>query len=238
MRCWRIDLRRNFSQYLNGELSPRLRQQIEAHLLDCGHCRTQFVRLRTGHRVARQMRFFVPKRDPWMAIEAAIAHTERVARLQPYATPMQSGSGPSWHRRMLFSLVFGLAILAWAVVPKPYMPFNPEQVGRAEVAIARDEFHEVSIADIERNTEPHVVAEGYVTEVRINREENVLSFKLVESLQQAKPFIICEIMDPIKLPPPAVGSHVRVYGVSRYDSQLGYQWYEIHPVLKIEVLTH
>ena len=116
--------------------------------------------------------------------------------------------------------------------------FNTERGERVAATIAKDEFHEVSIAGIARNTEPHVVIEGYVTEVRIDREENVVRFKLVESRQSAKPFIACEIMDPLKLPSPAVGSRVRVYGVSRYDGQSGRQWYEVHPVLKIESLNH
>ncbi|MEK6406526.1 MAG: hypothetical protein AABN34_06145 [Acidobacteriota bacterium] len=34
----------------------------------------------------------------------------------------------------------------------------------------------------------------------------------------------------------AVGSRVRVYGVSRYDSQDNHNWYEVHPVLNIELV--
>ncbi len=63
-----------------------------------------------------------------------------------------------------------------------------------------------------------------------------LSFKLVDELGRPGPFIICEIIDPIKLAPPSVGSRVRVYGVSRYDGQADHNWYEVHPVLNIEVV--
>jgi hypothetical protein len=110
--------------------------------------------------------------------------------------------------------------------------------GWARSPIDRDEFHEVNIADIETNTEPHVVAEGYVAEVRVNDEDGDLSFKLVESLHQAEPFIVCEIIDPIKLMPPPVGSRVRVYGVSRYDGKTDHNWYEVHPVLSIEMVKN
>ena len=91
---------------------------------------------------------------------------------------------------------------------------------------------------MERTTKPHVMAEGYVSEVRIDDEDGDLRFKLVDSLQQSGPFIICEIIDPIKLAPPTVGCRVRVYGVSRYDSQADHMWYEVHPVLNIEVVSN
>jgi hypothetical protein len=82
------------------------------------------------------------------------------------------------------------------------------------------------------------MAEGYVSEVRINDEDGDLSFKLVEDLKSPGPFIVCEIIDPIKLTPPKVGSRVRVYGVSRYDGQDNHNWYEVHPVLNIEEVRH
>jgi hypothetical protein len=80
------------------------------------------------------------------------------------------------------------------------------------------------------------MAEGYVSEVSVNDEDGDLSFKLVDDLGQPGPFIVCEIIDPIKLAAPAVGSRVRVYGVSRYDGQADHNWYEVHPVLNIEVV--
>ena len=103
-------------------------------------------------------------------------------------------------------------------------------------AIDHKEFHAVNIADIERNREPHVVAEGYVSEIRVNDEDGDLSFKLVNELGHPGPFIVCEIIDPIHLDAPSVGSRVRVYGVSRYDAQTDHNWYEVHPVLNIEVV--
>jgi hypothetical protein len=95
-------------------------------------------------------------------------------------------------------------------------------------------FRPVSISNIQNNTEPHVVAEGYVTEVRIDEEDGDLMFKLVEDVSQPQPFIVCEIISPINLAPPVVGSRVKVYGVSRYDDAEGRQWHEVHPVLALE----
>jgi len=80
------------------------------------------------------------------------------------------------------------------------------------------------------------MTEGYVSEVRLSDEDGDLTFKLVDELGRPGPFIICEIIDPIKLAAPSVGSRVRVYGVSRYDGQAGRNWYEVHPVLNSEVL--
>jgi len=87
---------------------------------------------------------------------------------------------------------------------------------------------------MEHTTKPHVVTEGYVSEVRINDEDGDLMFKLVDDLQRMDQFVVCEIIDPIRLEPPKVGSRVRVYGVSRYDNQENHNWYEVHPVLNIE----
>ena len=75
-----------------------------------------------------------------------------------------------------------------------------------------------------------------VSKEGFNDEDGDLSFKLVDELGRPGPFIICEIIDPIKLAPPSVGSRVRVYGVSRYDGQMDHNWYEVHPVLNIEVV--
>jgi hypothetical protein len=111
-----------------------------------------------------------------------------------------------------------------------------ERAGFVAAALDLGEFQTVNISDIEQNNKPHVVAEGYVSEVRKNDEDGDLSFKLVDDLGRPGPFIICEIIDPIKLEPPSVGSRVRVYGVSRYDGQADHNWYEVHPVLNIEVV--
>lgn len=242
MRCWRIDLRRNLSRYLNESLSERAVKGFEDHLLDCGECRTRLARMRTGHRIARLAPFFKPGRDPWRAIEAAIERNEaEVPASQKWFEKLRNrfhsrpASRPALAVTVLAVIVASLSVSV--LIKRPWLP-GAQQVQWAEPPIDRGEFHFVNIADIESNTEPHVVAEGYVADVRIDDEDGDLRFKLVESLQQMEPFIVCEIIDPIKLMPPPVGSRVRVYGVSRYDGKLDHRWYEVHPVLSIEMLQH
>lgn len=233
MRCWRIDLRRGFAPYLNGELAPKAVKRIEDHLLDCGSCRTRLAHLRNGHRLARELPRFTPPRDPWTGIEAAIDIDRSAASPAPLLA--------DWRAMVLkpgfaFAIIGAAALIA-SVFVASIRPAGGERAG-ALVADALDlsEFHAVNIADMGQNGKPHVVAEGYVSEVRINDEDGDLSFKLVDDLGSSGPFIICEIIDPIKLTAPSVGSRVRVYGVSRYDGQLDHNWYEVHPVLNIEVV--
>lgn len=232
MKCWRIDLRRTFSLYLNGELEAGAVKRVEDHLLDCGSCRTRLARLRNGHRFAQEMPRFTPQRDPWIAIEAAIE-----------AQPAPNDRGAAGWRGLLFKPSLALAVIGVAALIAAVLVASDRREpaeGRAGPLIAEaldlSEFHTVSIADIEHNQKPHVMAEGYVSEVRVNDEDGDLRFKLVDDLGRPGPFIICEIIDPIKLKAPSVGSRVRVYGVSRYDGQADHNWYEVHPVLNIEVV--
>jgi hypothetical protein len=242
MRCWRLNLWRNFSLYLSGELGPRKIERIEDHLLDCGRCRARLARIRHGHRFAQSAPRFTPRRDPWAAIEAAIDKEQNRALAAGQAAP-QFQFEPATRKlfvRPSFIIVasaFLILLLGLLVASNNRAP-SEKQGGAASSTGALDlrEFHAVSIAGMERTTKPHVVAEGFVSEIRIDDEDGDLRFKLVESLTQSEPFIVCEIIEPIKLAPPQVGSRVRVYGVSRYDSQENHNWYEVHPVLKFEVL--
>lgn len=232
MKCWRIALRRSFSRYLNGELESREVKRLEDHLLDCGSCRTGLARLRNGHRLAKEMPRFMAQRDPWNSIEAAI-------EVQPAKA---TSRGASWQHLVLKPGValaaIGVIALIAAVLVASHGRATSEGRGEPLIAEALDlsEFHTVSIADIEQNRKPHVMAEGYVSEVRVDDEDGDLRFKLVDELGRPGPFIVCEIIDPIKLKAPSVGSRVRVYGVSRYDSQADHNWYEVHPVLNIELV--
>lgn len=235
MRCWRVDLQRMFSLYLSGELKPDGVKRIEGHLLDCGWCRTRIAHIRNGHRLAQELPRFTPNSDSWTAIEAAISIS------QP---------APSAHRavpRLRDFVVkpgFALAVIGIVALVAALLIASSKRAPQEEdaagymVAEALDlrEFHTVNIADIEQNQKPHVMTEGYVSEVSVNDEDGDLSFKLVDDLGRPGPFIICEIIDPIRLNPPSVGSRVRVYGVSRYDGQADHNWYEVHPVLNIEVV--
>lgn len=237
MKCWRIDLRHSFSLYVTGELDVSAVKRVEDHLLDCGSCRTRIARLRNGHRLAQEMPRFTPRRDPWTAIEAAI-------EAEPFAPAPNTRSRARWRKLVLkpgfaFALIGVAALVAALLVATGRREAGEERAGSL-IAEALDlsEFHTVSIAGIEQNQKPHVMAEGFVSEVRVNDEDGDLSFKLVDDLGRPGPFIICEIIDPIKLAAPSVGSRVRVYGVSRYDGQVDHNWYEVHPVLSIEVVRH
>jgi hypothetical protein len=247
MKCWRIDLHRRYSLYLDGELTPDRVKRVEDHLLDCGTCRDRVAHLRLGHRLAAQMPRVTPARDPWDAIEAAIEREAASGSPARLAAPGANRRGPlvaDWRRRLLNpAFALGLVAIVMTVLlivqsrsAKRYAS-SEQEVGLATFeAIDRGEFHAVSISNIDHNNKPHIVAEGYVSEIRVNDEDGDLSFKLVDNLQNEGPFIVCEIIDPIKLAPPLVGSRVRVYGVSRYDGQDNHNWYEVHPVLNIEVV--
>jgi hypothetical protein len=234
MSCWRVDLRRSFLLYLNGELEAGAVKRVEDHLLDCSSCRMRVARLRNGHRLAQEMPRFRPERDPWTTIEAAIE-----------AQPAPHDRGGAGWRGLVFKPGFALAVIGVAALIAAVLVASGRRAPAEEragplIAKALDlsGFHTVSIADIEQNHKPHVMAEGYVSEVRVDDEDGDLRFKLVDDLGRPGPFIICEIIDPIKLAAPSVGSRVRVYGVSRYDGQADHNWYEVHPVLNIEVVQH
>jgi hypothetical protein len=235
MKCLRIDLHRAFSAYLNGELESSSVRRLEDHLIDCGSCRTRLARLRNGHRLAQEMPRFTPQRDPWTAIEAAIEARRPIRAISV-------GRAANWSRHFLKPgvalAVIGVAALIAAVVVASAGRAHREEVSGQLIADALDlkEFQTVNIADIHQNQKPHVMTEGYVSEVSLSDEDGDLTFKLVDDLGRPGPFIICEIIDPIRLEAPSVGSRVRVYGVSRYDGQAGRNWYEVHPVLNIEVV--
>jgi hypothetical protein len=230
MRCWRIDLQRSFSLYLTGELGDGAVKRIEDHLLDCGSCRTRVAHLRNGHRLAQQLPRFTPRNDRWTAIEAAIG-SQPAASQQTRERELVLKPGFALAAISVMALI-GVTLIAWGRLA-PTQERNGSLVAES---LDLSEFQTVNIADIEQNQKPHVVAEGYVSEVRVNDEDGDWRFKLVDDLGHPGPFIVCEIIDPIRLKVPSVGSRVRVYGVSRYDGQADHNWYEVHPVLNIEVV--
>jgi hypothetical protein len=236
MICWQIDVRRNFSRYLDGELDKRAVERIENHLLDCIQCRARLARIRDGHLFVYHLPRLRPERDPWAAIEAAIDSdkTERATRLAFWRN-LSFRHTLSFNRRLAAAVAVIALLIAGLIVALDRRESG--EMAWPEIAESFDEkeYHEVSIANISTNTKPHVVAEGYVTEVRIDKDGD-LTFRLVEDLQQREPFIVCEIIEPIRLEPPSVGSRVRVYGVSRYDDQENHRWHEVHPVLNIETV--
>ncbi|HJQ25426.1 MAG TPA: zf-HC2 domain-containing protein [Blastocatellia bacterium] len=235
MKCWRFNLRRDLVRYVTDELTPGRVRRVEDHLLDCGECRDAAARLRSGQRLAAQLPQVTPQRDGWAAIEAAIDRED--TRREP------ATRSAGWRARILTPRVVVAALIAVIFSSVIFITLHrravsEEEPGAPPSLAAADwrEFQPVSIGDIESNTKPHVVAEGYVSEVRIDDKDGDLMFKLVDNLNAQDRFIVCEIIEPIRLQPPTVGSRVRVYGVSRYDAERNHNWYEVHPVLNIEVL--
>jgi len=239
MICWRIDIRRNFSRYLDAELDTRTVARVERHLLGCLKCRASLARIRDGHRFAREMPRLAPERDSWHLIASAIEADNRPAQSRATRRAEQAFAwrNLSSAQRLAAALAIIVLVLAGLLVTSDWREPRGDQAARVDIADSLDlgGFHEVSIADISSNTKPHVVAEGFVSEVRIDHDGD-LTFRLVENLQQREPFIVCEIIDPIRLDPPSVGSRVRVYGVSRYDDQENHRWHEVHPVLNIQTM--
>lgn len=250
-KCWRFDLWKSYSRYLDGELAARTVERVERHLLDCNDCRARVARLRDGQRLAMQLPRQQPPQDGWETLAAALEVSSEVA---PYASPkaLPAASRPlqraGW-QAVLTSPYFAIAVsgialltLSLALLWEKQQPSASERtriingVAYLDGAFDVRNFRPVSIAEIDKNTAPHVVAEGYVKEVRMDDKDGDYKFKLVEDVRQTEPFIICEIIMPIKVAPPAVGSRVRVYGVSRYDAKEGRQWHEVHPVLNIETI--
>ena len=229
-------MRRRFGSYVHGELGPARTRAIEDHLFQCGECRARLARIQTGHRLASHLPLEAPARDPWKAIEAALSPAPHIEHAGETEARPAKLAALQRSRSLVVALgvLSAILIVALVVALGHRKQANPPERDSLDIR----EFQPVSIAEMERTTKAHVMAEGYVSEVRINDEDGDLSFKLVDTLGHSDPFIVCEIIDPIRIDPPSVGSRVRVYGVSRYDNQENHNWYEVHPVLGIEVVRH
>ncbi len=90
--------------------------------------------------------------------------------------------------------------------------------------------HEIATTD-----DPHVIVSGVAGEMEGNFREGSRRFRLTDP-KDPKAFVVCEILDGDPLRAPKPGARVRIWGVSRYDSNPDHEWFEIHPVLKVEVL--
>src|SRR5215469_12877947 len=202
LRC--LYFKRQLAMYADGETSRQAATRIEDHLVDCGNCRANLLRLRAGRRFARQ----APRRraasDQWHAIEAMIAADERQPlRAKParWLRPARV-SVVGW----LLGLVSLSLLILTVIIDRQSRPDSSGLHAALATNLDLSDFHAVSISDIGRSTEPHVVAEGYVSDVRIDDEDGDLVFKLVDDVRRPQPFVVCEIIGPIKLAPPPVGS--------------------------------
>jgi len=240
MRCLRFGLRKRFVPYLEGELPPREAKRVEKHLADCGRCRALFGRLRAGLRSARQLRHLGPEdAHPAPEFEAMMADIDDMVPVRhKWVRAWEDWFYALTTPRLVQVLMVLVLALAAALVFSNRRSWLGDRTGGPDktTAFKFSEFALLRIPELQSNTRPHIAIEGYVRDVHIDREEGTLHFTLAEIPQGSGAFVICEIMSPSGMMLPRDGNRVRVYGVARYDSQPGREWYEVNPVLNISVL--
>jgi Putative zinc-finger len=238
MGCWHFGLRKKLLPYLEGTLAANEVKQLEEHLLGCDACRSLTVRLRAGHRIALQLAglelentsapdFDVVVQAAHCGAHASTVRTAWQGWLLRFATP-----------RAVTTLALLVAVqLVLLVASNRGLLFGKRAASVFQPsALDLADFRPVNLDQLKSNTQPHVVIEGYVKDVHTDEEEGTVAFRVFANPRARAPFVVCEIMSPISLTPPRDGSHVRVYGVSRYDAQTDRDWYELNPVLKIKKL--
>jgi hypothetical protein len=241
MNCWRFDLRRKLLPYIEGLLDTDNVMRLERHLLDCDQCREVLVRLRAGHTLAQRLAHVAsPDGGQPSFADLMRAHSDTAS-----THSRRSLMGWSWSDRLATPrVVTGLAALVVLqatvlVVTNRGAVFGERtSVSAKPYELDLNQFRKLSISELRFNSQPHVATEGYVADVHADKEEGTVAFRLVETLGASEPFVVCEIVSPIQLAAPREGSHVRVYGVARYDAQSDRKWYEVNPVFDIATLNH
>jgi hypothetical protein len=221
VKCWRIDLQTKLASYLHGSLSASAMRSMEDHLIECAACREQLSKTLEGDRLAAQLPSMKGPDHSWIRIEARLKSSNQQSERH--------------HVHLMRAAIGGVsAIIAVLILLMARNGIFQELKSDETRNFNRASFREVALRNFEANTEPHVTTEGYVSEMRVRDEDGRRMFKLVDNLNRPNHFVVCEIIAPSKLPVPATGSRIRVYGVSRYDGKGDHQWYEVHPVLDIE----
>ncbi|HET8774181.1 MAG TPA: zf-HC2 domain-containing protein [Thermoanaerobaculia bacterium] len=221
MTCFRFDIRRRLALYVDGAVTAAQSRSIESHLLDCVSCRAAVVGLRETKVLLRSL----PSLDaPDLAMSTLPLH-ERSAP-EP-AKPAR----PKTH--LLAHLAADIAAVAMLFAA---FAFVYTHAAKAHARFNWSTFRFVPLRQIPRTGEPHVVTEGIVIDQNEEPDERgVRRFKLADpSHRQA--FVICEVLNGAGVRIPPTGTRARVYGVTRFDSRPEHQWYEIHPVLKLEII--
>ncbi len=219
---------------------------MERHLSRCAACRETFARLKDGHRIARKLGE-IDKNNPLIAEECGTPPAFSAALAE---AGCRSGFRRKWEGwRISWSLTAAAPrtvwILAAVVLAQAFLLVfvnrgaifgSPPTSAAAISGIALNRFQVLDIAEVPKNAHPHIATEGYVRRVWMDAEEKTLHFKLASSPEGEGPYVICEILSPDRISAPRAGSRVRVYGLARYDAQIGRQWHEVNPVLDISVL--
>jgi hypothetical protein len=238
--CPRFLLRRKFVPYLEGTLPAREARRLERHLGTCKRCRILFERARDGHELARELQQLNPKssgRAPGngpMTLDAG----KQASGWRKGVRVWENGLYALMTTRGVQILIVLVVVLAAFLVISNWQKIfrEPNDLRVSSTALALSDFRPVAISEIKSNTQPHVVIEGYVRNVNVDKQEGTLHFRLTESPKAAEPFVVCEILSSSGMTLPREGSRVRVYGVARFDGQPGRMWYEVNPVLNIALL--
>ena len=242
MRARCLFNRRLLTGYLDGELPPGRTARVENHLAKCGVCRDQYVRLRSARFFAKQLPDRAPGHDLWPALERVLEDRGKREASQRKPLVQWPRKRPSYIS--LATAIVGIVMMGIGVS----LAISGGSRGAGEHEVSRkiepelglidaNNFRRVSIDRIKDSIDPHIAAEGYVSDLNVDKEDGDLTFRLVSDPSQPQSFVVCEIIDSIKVQPPRPGSRIRVYGVSRFDGQAGHNWYEVHPVLGIEPAT-
>jgi hypothetical protein len=239
MSCWRFDLKRRLLTYLEGRLDAPRVARLERHLVDCEECRQFLVRLRAGHSLAQRLARVPPIDVTLPRLSFPIGHPEMSSRPSRRFRLVRR-----WSDRMVTpQVVTGLAALvilqtALLLVSNRGLVFGERPRASASThALDLDKYRLLKIRELRSNNQPHVATDGYVEDVHTDEEEGTVAFKLVESRGASNSFVVCEIVAPLQMATPQQGSHVRVYGVARYDAQADRMWYEVNPVFEIASLS-
>jgi anti-sigma factor RsiW len=217
MPCLRFDLHRLLPLYLDGAASSRVAARIERHLLDCSACRARLVRMRETKRFLGEL---PPLGAP--SFERMMAHAPERATRFSFGVP-----------RVIRH--FAADALVASVLFATFTLFYTHAASARNRAFDFSSFRALSVRQIAATDDPHVIVQGVVSQIAGDTDEGSHRFRLTDP-HDANAFVVCEILDGDPMSTPKPGSRVRVWGVSRYDPSPNHRWFEIHPVLRAEVL--
>jgi hypothetical protein len=239
---WRCSLlRRKLVPYLEGGLARPAAERLEKHLAGCRECSGLLIRLREGDEAAREFGRIGSgsARTPRAFSELQTALGSRLdSRTRPFGSlgGVLHGLAASPALRTFVAVALAGAVIL--VTLGRIGPWRDE--GNPAASLDSGEyrgFTAVRIAEFPSQSRTRVSTEGFVRDVYYDEQEKTLHIKLVERPQKSEPFVICEIPRPDGIALPKEGTHIRVYGMARFDAQPGRGWHEVNPVLTMAVLN-